>query len=252
MHRDCEPFRALKMQAPLENRILWSLSAEELARLHPNMQRTTFTLGQVLYEPGERPDHVYFPTTAVASCLYTMQDGALAEIALVGNDGVVGISLILGGDTVPHRAVVQIGGEALKTPVKVVQNEFARGGLLQHSLLLYTQALIIQISQTAVCNRLHTVEKRLCRWLLLCHDRVNCSEILMTQESIANILGSRREGVTVAAGHLQDAGLIRYSRGHIKVIDREGLEAAACECYRIIEDELDRLGVSPGTSKLSA
>jgi len=252
MHHDCQTIRALEMQAQPKNRILGSLSAEELARLHSSMQRTTLTLGQVLCEPGERPDHVYFPTSAVASSLYTMQDGAIAEIALVGNDGVVGMALILGGQTAPHREVVQIGGEAVKIPRKVIHKEFARGGLFQHALLLYTQALIMQISQTAVCNRLHTIEKRLCRWLLLCHDRVNCSEILMTQEYIANMLGSRREGVTVAAGHLQNAGVIRYSRGHIKIIDREGLEAAACECYRIVEDKLDRLGASAGRNELSA
>jgi len=242
----------MEMQASLENRLFQSFSADEHAALYPSMQRTMLTPGQVLYESGERPDHVYFPTAAVVSCLYTMQDGATAEIALVGNDGVVGIALVLGGDTVPHRAVVQIGGDALKLPAKVLQREFARGGLLQHALLLYTQAFITQISQTAVCNRLHTIEQRLCRWLLICHDRVNCSEILMTQEYIANMLGSRREGVTVAAGHLQDAGLIQYSRGHIKIIDRKGLEAIACECYRIVEDELDRLVASPRTSELSA
>jgi CRP-like cAMP-binding protein len=237
--------RITEIQAPPENSLLWSFSAEERARLYPGTQRTTLTLGQVLYESGERPDHVYFPTTAVVSCLYTMQDGAIAEIALIGNDGIVGIALVLGGDTVPHRAVAQIGGDALKIPAKMLQKEFARGGLLQHTLLLYTQALITQISQTAVCNRLHTIEQRLCRWLLLCHDRVNCSEILMTQEYIANMLGARREGVTVAAGHLQDIGLIQYSRGHIKIINRKGLEAIVCECYRAVEDELDRLVISP-------
>ena len=244
--------RTLATQAAPENRLLRALTGEERSRLYPSMQRTVLALDQVLYESGERPDHVYFPTAAVVSCLYTMQDGAMAEIALVGNDGVVGIALILGGETVPHRAVVQIAGDALKIPAKVLQKEFARAGLLQHVLLLYTQALITQISQTAVCNRLHTIEQRLCRWLLLCQDRVNCSEILMTQENIANMLGSRREGVTVAAGHLQDSGLIQYSRGHIKILDRKGLEAIACECYRTVEDELDRLAVSPGTSVLSA
>ena len=241
----------IEIQAPLENHLLRSLPAEECAHLYPSMQRTTLTLGQVLYESGERPDYVYFPTTAVVSCLYTTQDGAIAEIALIGNDGIVGIALILGGDTVPHRAVVQIGGDAMKIPAKVLQKEFSRWGMLQQVLLLYTQALITQISQTAICNRLHTIEQRLCRWLLLCHDRVNCSEILMTQEYIANMLGSRREGVTVAAGHLQDAGLIQYSRGHIKIIDRKGLELIACECYRTVEDELDRLVILPRKSELS-
>ncbi len=244
--------RTVEIQAPLENRLLRALTAEERAHLYPSMQRTTLTLDQVLYGPGERPGHVFFPTGAVVSCLYTMQDGGIAEIALIGNDGVVGIALILGGDTVPHQAVVQVGGDALKVPAKVLQKEFARGGLFQHVVLLYTQALITQISQTAVCNQLHTIEQRLCRWLLLCHDRVNCSEILITQEHIAIMLGSRREGVTVAAGHLRDAGLIQYSRGHIKIIDRKGLEAMACECYRTVEDELDRLLMSPRISELSA
>lgn len=234
-------FRATGTQAPHENRLLCSLSDEELARLRPSMKLATLTLGDVVYGSGERLEHVYFPTTAVISCLYTTRDGSIAEIALVGNDGVVGIASFLGGDTTPHRAVVQISGEALKIPARVLQGHFARGGSLQHVLLRYTQALITQISQTAVCNRLHSLEQRLCRWLLLCHDRVNCSEFMMTQEYIANMLGARREGVTVAAGHLQDANLIHYSRGHIKIIDRPGLESIVCECYRTAEDELDRL-----------
>jgi len=242
----------LEIKASPENRLLRFLSAEERARLYPNMQRTMLTIDQVLYESGERPDHVYFPTAAVVSCVSTMQDGGIAEIALVGNDGVVGIALVLGGDTVPHRAVVQIGGDALKIPARVLQKEFARGGLLQQSLLLYTQALMTQISQTAVCNRLHTIEQRLCRWLLLCQDRVNCAEIPVTQEIIANMLGSRREGVTLAAGHLQEEGLIQYSRGRIKIIDRKGLEMSVCECYRTVEHELHRLVISPRGGALSA
>jgi CRP-like cAMP-binding protein len=239
------------MQGPIKNRLLWSFSAAERERLRPSMQSVTLTLGQVVYESGESLDYVYFPTTSVVSYLYTTRDGSIAEMALVGNDGVVGIALFLGGDTISHRAVVQIGGHALKIPARVLQAEFARGGLFQHTLLLYTQALITQISQTAVCNRLHSIERRLCRWLLLCHDRVNCSEILMTQEYIANMLGARREGVTVAAGRLQDAGLIHYSRGHITIIDRKGLEATVCECYRTVEDELDRLVVPSQKSALS-
>jgi CRP-like cAMP-binding protein len=170
-----------------------------------------------------------------------MHDGSTAEMALTGNDGVIGIALFLGGGTTPHRAVVSIGGDVIKIPARIMQAEFARGGQLQQILLLYTQALITQISQTAVCNRLHSVEQRLCRWLLLCHDRVSGPEILMTQEYIANMLGGRRESVTVAAGHLQDLGLIHYSRGHIAVLDREGLEMMVCECYRVVEDEADRL-----------
>jgi CRP-like cAMP-binding protein len=229
------------IQSRIQNHLLCSISAEEYARLRPSMQHTTLALGQVIYEAGSRLDYFYFPTTCVVSWLYTTQDGSTAEVALAGNDGVVGVSLFLGGGTAAHRAVVQIGGDALKIPARVVQGEFARGGLLQHILLRYTQALITQIAQTAVCNRLHSVEQRLCRWLLLCHDRVNDSEILMTQEYIANMLGGRRESVTVAAGRLQDAGLIHYSRGHIKILDREGMEGIVCECYQIVEDELQRL-----------
>jgi CRP-like cAMP-binding protein len=180
-----------------------------------------------------------------------MHDGSTAEMALAGNDGVLGIALFLGGSTAPHRAVVQIGGYAIRVPAKSLQAEFARGGLLQHTLLRYTQSLIIQISQTAVCNRLHSVEKRLCRWLLLCHDRVNGSKITMTQEYIANMLGGRRESVTVAAGHLQDLGLIHYSRGSITILDRKGLEMMVCECYRTVEDEHNRLVFAHDASEVS-
>lgn len=225
----------------LENHLLSLLPAEEYARLHTSIRRTSLTLGQVLYEPGGLLDHVYFPISGVVSCLYTMDDGSTAEMALAGNDGVVGVAIFLGGDTMPHRAVVQIGGKALKLPARVLQEEFARGGKLQHILLRYTHALIIQISQTAVCNRLHSVEQRLCRWLLVCHDRVNGASIAMTQEFIANLLGGRRESVTRAARHLQDMGLIQYSRGHIAILNREGLETMACECYRIVTDERNRL-----------
>jgi CRP-like cAMP-binding protein len=234
-------FRTEGRNGCLGNNLLKSLTAEELARLRPGMQHTTLTLGQVVYESGGYLDYVYFPTTCVVSCLYTMHDGSTAEMAIAGNDGVIGIALFLGGGTTPHRAVVSIGGDAIKISARMIQAEFARGGQLQHILLRYTQALITQISQTAVCNRLHSVEQRLCRWLLLCHDRVSGPEILMTQEYIANMLGGRRESVTVAAGHLQDLGLIHYSRGHIAVLDREGLEMMVCECYRVVEDELDRL-----------
>ncbi len=229
------------LQSPVENHILSSISAEESARLRPSMQHTTLSLGQVIYEAGARLDYLYFPTTCVVSWLYTTQDGSTAEVALTGNDGVVGVSLFLGSGTAPHRAVVPIGGDAIKIPARILQAEFSRGGLLQHTLLRYTQAFITQISQTAVCNRLHSVEQRLCRWLLLCLDRVNYSEFLMTQEYIGNMLGGRRESVTVAAGRLQDAGLIHYSRGRIKILDRQGLEAIVCECYQIVEDELHRL-----------
>jgi CRP-like cAMP-binding protein len=229
------------LQNPMGNHILCSISAEERARLRPSMQQTPLTLGQVVYEAGARLDYIYFPTTCVISWLYTTQDGSTAEVALSGNDGFVGVSLFLGAATAPHRAVVPIGGDAIRIPARVLQVEFARGGPLQHTLLRYTQAFITQISQTAVCNRLHSVEQRLCRWLLLCLDRVNYSEFLMTQEYIGNMLGGRRESVTVAAGRLQDAGLIHYSRGRIKILDRAGLEGIVCECYQIVEDELHRL-----------
>lgn len=233
--------RALKSQDVLENSLLRSISAEARTRLAPVMQYVSLPLGHVLYDPGAPLDSVYFPSTCVVSCLYTMHDGATAEIALVGNDGVVGVTSFLGGGAPPHRAIAQIGGDAVKVPARFIKAEFARNGSLQHVLLRYTQALIAQISQTAVCNRLHSVEQRLCRWLLLCHNRVNGAEICMTQEYIANMLGGRRESVTVAAGHLQDLGLIRYSRGHITIVDRKGLELIVCECYQTVEDEYNRL-----------
>jgi CRP-like cAMP-binding protein len=230
-----------RMQGLVENRLLSALPAEDYQRLVPNLDQVTFPLGKVVYESGGRPNYVYFPTTSVVSLLYIMEDGSIAEMGLCGNDGVVGVALFLGGDTTPNRAVVQIAGGAFRMRAKVLKEEFARGGALQYSLLRYTQALITQISQTAVCNRLHVVEQRLCRWLLLCRDRTRSDELLMTQEFIANMLGGRRESVTVAAGHLQDAGLIHYARGHIRILDRKGLEATVCECYRIVKAEFDRL-----------
>lgn len=223
------------------NHLLAILPEESYKRLIPNLKRVSLSLGEVIYEPGEKQDYLYFPTTSIVSLLYTMETGMTAEMGLVGNDGVVGVSLFMGGDTTPNRAVVQIAGEALRISAKALQEEFRRGGPVQLLLLRYTQALITQISQTAVCNRLHSVEQRLCRWLLLSHDRVGSDELLMTQEFIANMLGSRREGVTSAAGRLQDAGLIRYSRGHITILDRSNLEGQVCECYRVVKDEFDRL-----------
>ena len=243
--------KALVTQEYVENRLLGLLSADEYARLRSSIHRVTLGLGHVVYECGERVDYVYFPTTCVVSLLYTMRDGSTAEMALTGNDGIVGIALFLGGGNIPHRAVAQIGGHALKMPARVLQEEFMRGGSFQRILLRYTQALITQISQTAVCNRLHPLEQRLCRWLLLCHDRLNSSEILMTQEFIANMLGGRRESVTVAAGRLQDARLIHYSRGHIRVLDRAGLETMVCECYKIVSDELNRLIGAPQQCELN-
>jgi CRP-like cAMP-binding protein len=219
------------------NHLLDALPSEELARLP--LKNVSLQLGEVMYDFGQRTDVTYFPTTCVVSCLYTTRTGATAETALVGNDGVLGISSFLGGGACAHRAVAQVAGDALRIPANAIQAEFARGGVFQSVALRYTHALISQISQTAVCNRLHSLEQRLCRWLLLCHDRLTVSEFLMTQEFIGNMLGGRRESVTVAAGHLQDLGLIRYSRGHISIIDRPGLERIACECYEVVQEVVE-------------
>jgi CRP-like cAMP-binding protein len=226
---------------PVENRLLAALPNDEYERLLPQLQQVPFSLGEVVYEFGGHLDYVYFPTTSIVSLLYTMENGTSAEMGLTGNDGVVGIALFMGGGTMPNRAVVQSAGEAIRMNVKVLQDEFALGGKFQQLLLRYTQALITQISQTAVCNRLHSVDQQLCRWLLLSHDRVKSDDLIMTQELIADMLGVRREGVTVAAGRLQDSGAISYVRGHIKILDRQKLEEAACECYRVVKDEFDRL-----------
>ena len=215
----------------LRNRILRDLPPQDRNRILTTLQPERFELGDVICEPGQRLDYIYFPITAVVSSLYTTEDGATAEMGLVGNDGVVGVSLFLGGDAPPNQTTVVVAGDALKLRVRVLREEFAAGGPLQALLLRYTQSLITQISYSAVCNRLHAVEQRLCRWLLMCHDRVERDELQMTQEFISNVLGGRRETVTVAAGRLQDAGLIRYSRGHITIVDRKGLEDSACECY---------------------
>jgi len=230
-----------RVYAATRNRLLCALPPTELEHLLTHLQPVTFSLGQVVYEPGQRIDFCYFPMDSVISLIYSMRDGTTAEMGLVGNEGVLGVALFLGGDSTCSRALVPIAGDALRLPANLLQEEFAHAGELQHVLLRYALTLITQISQTAVCNRLHSVEQRLCRWLLLCHDRKNRSELLMTQELIANMLGGRRESVTIAAGHLQDAGLIHYSRGHIRIVDRVGLESASCECYRIAEDECDRL-----------
>jgi CRP-like cAMP-binding protein len=205
------------------------------------LQLVPFRLGQIVYEPGERIDFCYFPTNSVVSLLYLMEDGSTAEVGLVGNEGVLGVALFLGGESTCSRAVVAVAGDAFRLSANLLEEEFASPGPLQHLLLRYTQALITQISQTAVCNRLHSVEQRLCRWLLQCQDRKNVSELPMTQELIANMLGGRRESVTVAAGHLQHSGLIHYCRGRISILDRKGLESNVCECYRVVEDEFDRL-----------
>ncbi|MBT0963437.1 Crp/Fnr family transcriptional regulator [Denitromonas sp. IR12] len=198
-------------------------------------------LGHVLYESGAQMRHIYFPTTAIVSLLYVMEDGASAEIAVVGNEGVVGVSLFMGGETTPSRAVVQSAGLAYRLPGQLLKDEFLRAGPMQRLLLRYTQALITQMAQTAVCNRHHSLDQQFCRWLLLSLDRLPTNELVMTQELIANMLGVRREGVTEAAGNVQRAGLIEYRRGHIAVLDRAGLEARTCECYAVVKKEFDRL-----------
>ncbi len=226
---------------PTENRLLAALPPEEYQRLAPQLQQVSFSLGQVVYEFGGKLDYVFFPTDSIVSLLYTMENGTSAEMGLTGNDGVVGIALFMGGGTMPNRAVVQSAGSAIRMKAKLLQDEFALGGKFQQLLLRYTQALITQISQTAVCNRLHSVEQQLCRWLLLSHDRILSDELVMTQELIADMLGVRREGVTVAAGRLQDSGAISYVRGRITILNREKLEDTVCECYRVVKNEFDRL-----------
>jgi CRP-like cAMP-binding protein len=198
-------------------------------------------LGEVLYESGIQMHHVYFPTTSIVSLLCVMEDGASAEIAVVGNEGIVGVSLFMGGETTPSRAVVQSAGHAYRLQGQLLKDEFYRAGPMQRLLLRYTQALLTQMAQTAVCNRHHSLDQQLCRWLLLSLDRLPSNELIMTQELIANMLGVRREGVTEAAGNLQKGGLIEYHRGHITVLDRAGLEARACECYSVVKKECDRL-----------
>jgi len=229
------------LSVPVENRLLAALPADEYERLRQDLQPVSFSLGEIVYEFGAQLDYVFFPTTALVSLVYTMENGSSAEMGLTGNDGVVGIALFMGGGTMPNRAVVQSAGAALKMKVKVLQDEFAKAGKFQQLLLRYTQALITQISQTAVCNRLHSLEQQLCRWLLLSHDRLNTDELVMTQELIADMLGVRREGVTVAAGRLQDDGAISYVRGRIQILDRQKLEQTVCECYRVVKHEVDRL-----------
>jgi len=232
---------ANKSSPTVQNRLLAALPVQDYERLLSQMQPVTFTLGEVVYEFGGQLEFVYFPTSSIISLLYTMENGTSAEMGLTGNDGVVGIALFMGGGTMPNRAVVQSAGDALRMSASVLHTEFVRGGAFQRLLLRYTQALITQISQTAVCNRLHSVEQQLCRWLLLSHDRINTDELIMTQELIADMLGVRREGVTMAAGRLQEGGAIKYVRGRIKIVDRKKLEDTVCECYQVVKTEFDRL-----------
>lgn len=228
-----------------QNQLLAALPEDEWLRWKPHLESVDMPLAKVLYESGSRVDHVYFPTTSIVSLLYVMEDGASAEIAVVGHEGVVGISLFMGGASTPSRALVQSAGRGFRLKGDMVLDEFNRAGHVMHLLLRYTQALITQMSQTAVCNRHHSLDQQLCRWLLLSLDRLHSKELVMTQELIANMLGVRREGVTEAAGHLQRAGLIEYRRGHITVLDRAGLEKRTCECYAVVKREYDRLLPSP-------
>ena len=226
---------------PLNNRLLAALPGAEWKRWRTHLEAVEMPLGQVLYESGGTLAHVYFPTTAIVSMLYVMENGASAEIAVVGNEGIVGISLFMGGESTPSRAVVQSAGQGFRLNAAAMKVEFARAGPVLHLLLRYTQALITQMAQTAVCNRHHSLDQQLCRWLLLSLDRLPGSELHMTQELIANMLGVRREGVTEGALKLQHAGLINYSRGRINVLDRPGLERRTCECYAVVKREYDRL-----------
>ena len=226
---------------PRQNHLLAALPAEECARLFPHLELVPMPLGDALCESGIQMRHVYFPTTSIVSLLYVMADGASAEIAVVGNEGIVGVSLFMGGETTTSRAVVQSAGHAYRLTGQLLKEAFFLAGPMQRVLLRYTQALLTQMAQTAVCNRHHSVDQQLCRWLLLSLDRLPSNELIMTQELIANMLGVRREGVTEAAGGLQRAGLIHYSRGKITVVDRPGLEARVCECYQVVKTEFDRL-----------
>ncbi|EQD75038.1 cyclic nucleotide-binding domain-containing protein [mine drainage metagenome] len=214
---------------------------EDYAYFSPFLEGVQMPLGEVLYESGMQMRHVYFPVDSIVSLLYVMEDGSSAEIAVVGNEGIVGVSLFMGGETTPSRAVVQSAGNAYRLKGQFLKNEFFRAGPMQHLLLRYTQALLTQMAQTAVCNRHHTLDQQFCRWLLLSLDRLPSNELIMTQELIAAMLGVRREGVTEAAGNVQKAGLIKYSRGHITILDRVGLEKRVCECYAVVRKEFDRL-----------
>lgn len=226
---------------PEQNHLLAALTPAERERIYPHLQLVPLSLGKVLYESGDVMQHVYFPTDSIVSLLYVLADGASAEISVVGNEGLIGIALFMGGETTPSRAIVQSAGSAYRLIGQLLKEEFYRNGGMQLLLLRYTQALITQMAQTAVCNRHHSVDQQLCRWLLLSLDRLASNKLVMTQELIANMLGVRREGVTDAAGKLQKLGAIQYSRGRITVLDRPKLEQLCCECYAVVKKETDRL-----------
>jgi len=227
--------------SPVQNRLLNELPSAQQQRWFPDLELVDMPLGEVMYEAGATLTHVYFPTTSIVSLLYVMENGASGEIAVVGNEGIVGVSLFMGGGSTPSRGVVQSAGKGYRLSAQLMKEEFDKAGPVLHLLLRYTQALITQMSQTAVCNRHHSLDQQLCRWLLLSLDRLQGNELVMTQELIANMLGVRREGVTEGAVKLQKAGLIKYARGHITVLDRKGLEMRSCECYAVVKKEYDRL-----------
>lgn len=239
-----------RLHNPLQNHLLAALPESDFDRISPELELVPMPLGAALYESGAQLQHVYFPTTSIVSLLYVMEDGASAEIAVVGNEGILGFALFMGGETTPSRAVVQSEGHGYRLRSRLLKLEFNRAGPVMRLLLRYTQALITQMAQTAVCNRHHSLEQQLCRWLLLSLDRLSSNELNMTQELIANMLGVRREGVTEAAGNLQRAGLISYTRGHIEVLDRPQLEQQVCECYAVVKKEFDRLlsDIPPGNA----
>lgn len=223
------------------NHLLQTLPDEDFERIKPQLESVSLKLGKVLYEAGDKMSHIYFPTTAIISLLYIMENGGTSEIGIAGNNGLIGMALFMGGETTSSRAVVQSAGDAVRMKSEDLRKEFKRGGMFQDILLLYTQSMMTQISQTAVCNRLHTIHQQLCRWLLINHDMLPANKLVMTHDLIANMLGVRREGVTQAAGYLQANGYIKYSRGTVNIIDREGLEDICCECYQVVSTEYDRL-----------
>ena len=237
-----------KQHDALKNYLLAALPADDFARIHSKLEPVSFKLGEVIFESGNKLTHVHFPTTAITSLLYIMENGATAEIGVIGNDGVCGSALFLGGDSMTNRAVIQSAGDAYRMSAKDVKAEFALGGMFQKIVLRYVQALMTQISQTAVCNRLHPIEQQLCRWLLLSHDRLDTNMLVMTHDLISNMLGVRREGITLAAQKLAKRKLIKNVRGTITVLDREGLEAVVCECYEVVNNEYNRL-LSRGISR---
>ena len=225
----------------LENHLLAVLPADDFSRVQSKLQFVSFKLGDVLYESGDKMDYAFFPATAIISMLYVMENGSTAEIGVVGNDGLIGNALFMGDGTTSSRAICQRAGDAFRMKAKDLEAEFALGGMFQKMLLRHTQGLMSQISQTAVCNRLHSIEQQLCRWLLLIHDRIDSNELLMTQDLISNMLGVRREGISVAARNLAKRKLIKNTRGTISILDRKGLEDAVCECYEVVNEEYNRL-----------